>query len=81
MNLSDLIVSYIRTYVPIGLGVALTYLGKHLGIVEPDPGTIAWVTGAVVAGYYTLARFAESKVPALGFLLGSTKQPTYDKAE
>lgn len=77
MNLSDLIVSYIRTYVPIAVGVALTYLGRHLDIVDPGPEAVAWVTGAVVAGYYALARVLATVHPLFGFLLGAPKTPTY----
>lgn len=78
MNLSDLVVSYIRTLVPVVVGIGLTYLAKHIGFVTPEPGLVSWVTGAFITGYYVLVRFLEARFPVLGVLLGVPKPPAYD---
>lgn len=78
MNLSDLVISYIRTGVPVLIGIGLTYLAKRLGIADPPAELTPWVTGVFVTGYYVLARFLESRYPALGWLLGAAKAPAYD---
>lgn len=81
MNLSDLIVSYIRTLVPLGVGAGLTFLGRYFEIVEPPAETVVWLVGAVTAAYYALARYLETLHPVFGLLLGSRKQPAYSKGQ
>lgn len=79
MNLSDLIVSLIRTVVPIGVGVALNFLGRYIGVLpEGSEAVTTWLTGALIAAYYAVARVAETQWPWIGVLLGSRKPPTYD---
>ena len=76
----NLFVSLIRTYVPIAVGAFLTYLAINFNVVV-DAGTSLGLTtaftGLVMAVYYTLARFLESRWPWFGVLLGSTRQPAY----
>lgn len=72
--------SLIRTYVPIGVGVLVTFLARKLHIVI-DEQTSASLTlalgGVAMAAYYTLVRWAERRFPELGWLLGLAKQPAY----
>lgn len=76
--MSDLIVSWIRTIVPVIVGGLLTRAADKWGIVDIDgEATIAVVSGLVVAVYYALARFLEQRYPVAGYLLGSRKAPTY----
>jgi hypothetical protein len=61
-RVSDLVISLIRTWVPIGVGSALGWLASAGDVVVP-PGASA-ATGALVAGlcaaaYYALARSLE----------------------
>lgn len=77
---SDLIVSWIRTAVPVAVGAAATWLAAHFGVVIDDNSKAAVslaVGSVVIAVYYAVVRFAESKIPAVGWLLGVAKQPGY----
>lgn len=79
--MNDTITSLIRTYVPIGVGAFIAWL-VTLGIevsAEAQTGLVVALTGLVTAIYYTVARALEKKVPWLGVLLGSAKQPEYPK--
>lgn len=75
----DLIVSVIRTWVPILMGSIFTYAAT--AGIEIDDVTrvnlIAGLTGLVSALYYFVARLLENKWPAFGLLLGIRKTPKY----
>lgn len=80
--MSDHLVSLIRTYVPLGVGAGLTWLASVLGVVVDESTSTAATVAAVgiaSAAYYTVVRQLEKRWPALGVLLGSTKQPAYSK--
>ena len=79
MNLSDTVVSLIRTYVPVIVGAAVAFVFRKLGWVTPDTTELAAAfTVLVIALYYGAARWLEKKVPALGWLLGVPKEPAYE---
>jgi hypothetical protein len=73
--------SVVRTYVPIGVGYALTWLAA-LGIgLDPDAQT-GLINGLALIGggaWYGLLRWAEPHLPkwARALLFLSTKMPTY----
>jgi hypothetical protein len=78
--MSDLVLSYIRTYVPIGVGAALSWLAVKYGIVldeQISTELTVGLTAVVVAGYYSLVRALETRWPWFGKLLGSSKKPAY----
>lgn len=78
--MTNTILSLVRTYVPVAVGALAAWL-LTLGVelnAEAQTGLTVFLTGLIVAVYYTVARLLERKWPALGFLLGSTKQPVYD---
>jgi hypothetical protein len=93
--LTDLITRYfrpgladrlIRTWVPYGIGLALSYVAIHWHIVVPEQHTstvVLLTTGLVTAGYYALATLLERRFPRLGrwmIALNLTKaRPTYAK--
>ena len=80
MNLNDRLTSRIRTLVPTLVGTAAGWIAAKTGTVIA-PEDIALIVGLVMAGYYELVRTLEAKWPALGWLLGAAKEPTYgDKA-
>lgn len=82
--MSDQIVSLIRTYVPVGVGAALTWLATTLGVgvgEEASTGLTVGVVALVTAVYYAAARWAEGRVPWLGVLLGSRRVPSYPPPE
>ena len=81
--MNDYITSLIRTYVPLGVGFALTWLAREAGIVLDD-NTSAMATAVAVAlvtgAYYAAARAVEQHWPAVGRLFvafGLAKAPTY----
>ena len=84
MNLSDRVVSWIRTAVPVGVGVLVTWLATKLGIVldaETSAALGAFAAGVAAQLYYTGARWLEARWPAAGWLLGVARAPEYPKAQ
>jgi len=76
---SDLIPSLVRTWVPVAVGGVISWLAtQNLQVSGGTQDALATLlTSVVIALYYTVARVLEQKWPALGLLLGSTKQPAY----
>lgn len=80
-----LVDSVIRTWVPVGLGSALSWVSLNyewLGLPARPSATLSLtVTGLVIAVYYLVARIVERKFPKLGrvlLALNLTKaRPTY----
>lgn len=62
VRISDLAVSFIRTFAPIAVGSALTWVSTTWHIVL-KPSTSAqvaiWATAGVTASYYATARYLE----------------------
>jgi hypothetical protein len=78
--MNDLVTSWIRTFVPVGVAAVLTWLAANANIVIDDgasAGLTAGVVALVTAAYYVVARALESRFPKFGVLLGATKQPAY----
>lgn len=71
----NLLVSLKRTLIPIIVGaVAASFLAGYV-----DPLALERVlSGVISAVYYVVIRFAETKFPGVGVLLGSKAQPVYD---
>lgn len=71
----NFLVSVKRTLIPIVVGaVAASFLGQYV-----DPVALERVlSGVISAVYYLVVRFLETKQPAVGILLGSKAQPTYE---
>lgn len=82
--MNDYVISLIRTWVPVGVGLVITWLARKLGVVldEDTSAAASAVAAAVVtAVYYAAARALESRWPALGVLLGAPKTPSYPGGE
>lgn len=77
--MNDLVVSFIRTYVPIFVGSVLSWAAaKGLDIdAQTGAGLIVFLTGVLIAAYYGVVRLLERQWPQLGVLLGSAKKPEY----
>lgn len=77
--MSDLIISLVRTWVPIGVGVVITWLATKGVVIEEEAklGLVAGLTGVITALYYTVARVLETRWPVFGLLLGKRKTPLY----
>lgn len=84
MNLSDTAVSLIRTYVPVIAGAIISWLvsiGINLG-AEANVALVTFLTAALTALYYTVARLLEKRWPVLGrILLGSSRVPEYTEPQ
>lgn len=80
MNLSDNVLSLIRTYVPIGVGLVLGWLISHGLTVDPSLQVTltALITSGASAVYYTLVRALENRWAGFGWLLGAAKAPAYN---
>lgn len=79
----DQLISIIRTSVPLGVGLVVTFLATELGIVldEATSAQAAAVAVTVVSGaYYAAVRALEERWPVAGTLLGSSRAPHYPKA-
>ena len=74
--MTDVSKSIIRSVSSIAVGVVVAVLG-HLGFGAFSAQAAAYVAPAVAAGYAILVRLIESKVPAVGWLLGVPGKPTY----
>lgn len=78
--MNDTLIAYIRTYVPILVGSAISWLFVNYGVVVSEDiasqATIV-LTGAVIAVYYAAIKTLEQKWPAFGKLLGKAGAPTY----
>lgn len=80
MKISDWLASLIRTVVPSGIGVAITWLCTELNIIvdEDTQGQIiGGFTGLAISIYYGAIRWAEERWAWVGWLLGLAKTPEY----
>jgi hypothetical protein len=80
-GVSDVAISYIRTYVPIIWGTVIAFLvGRGIDIPAlSDPALVAGVlVPACIGLWYAAGRFIEQRWPKIGrFMLGSKKTPHY----
>lgn len=79
--MNDLVVSFIRTYVPIAVGSLISFLAtKGLNVdAQAGQGLIVFMTGLLIAAYYGVVRLLEKRYPQFGILLGSVKKPEYSE--
>lgn len=75
--MNDYIVSLIRTWVPVALGGVLSW-AIEAGVEIDRDGAIIAVTGVIISIYYAVVRFAETKYPQIGVLLGKRTAPKYE---
>lgn len=74
--MSDYLVSLIRTVVPVGVAVVLSWLA-NVGVDVDSTEATQFLTGLAVAVYYAVVRAVELRVPWVGWLLGMPKPPSY----
>ena len=74
MKKDDVLASLKRTLIPILVGmIGASFVGPYI-----DQATLRdFLAGLIAAVYYTVVRFAETKVPQVGILLGEARQPEY----
>lgn len=77
MNLSDQIVSIIRTVVPAIVGAVAVKVGMELGVDIDGATAGAFAATLCTSLYYAAARQLEARWPAAGILLGVKRTPTY----
>jgi hypothetical protein len=73
---NDVVLSSIRTVVPIIVGSVIGFLAQKGFDIDRD-AAVTTAVGLCIGVYYLLVRFTEHKWPAAGVLLGSKKQPVY----
>lgn len=79
--MSDIIPSYIRTYVPLAVSYGLVWFATEWGFVLDEASSLAaqtFATGVVFAVYYGIVRALERRWPWVGSFVGLPKAPTYD---
>ena len=77
--MSNFLIAQIRTYVPMAVGAALTWLLNYgLDITSVEGEAVMVMTAALSAIYYFLVRWGAEKWPQLGILLGVNKAPEYE---
>lgn len=70
--MNDYVVSLIRTWVPVAVGAAITWLATEAGIVLDDNTSAIATTAAVAfvtAVYYAAGRAIEQKWPRVGRIM------------
>lgn len=72
----DLLISLRRTLVPVAVGFLLAQAARA-GFDIPADQLTGVLEALVTGGYYAVVRVAEQYAPALGVLLGASKQPRY----
>ena len=78
--LSNQLIAYIRTYVPMGVGAVLSYLALNFGFeVDTDTAVAlgAGLGGLLAGAYYFAANMLAKKWPWFQWLLGYPSAPTY----
>lgn len=73
-------IGYIRTYIPVYVGLVITWLAENAGVIIDDDTSAALKLGAagvVVSVYYAIARRLEERWPKAGRMLGVATQPIY----
>lgn len=79
-TVGNLPASYIRTFVPLGVGWLLSWAFRRGGFILDENSTqlaSQALTVVLTAIYYFLVRLAEKAVPQLGWFLGLATQPKY----
>lgn len=79
--MNDFAVSLIRTWTPILVGMAITWISQSLGVDIDSTEAAVAVTGLVVAVYYGVVRWLETRYPSVGILLGSRQTPAYTEPD
>mgnify|MGYP001546799312 FL=1 len=76
MSDPNLLVSLRRTLVPVAVGFLLAQAAR-VGFDIPAEDLTGVLEALVTGAYYAVVRIAEQYAPALGILLGASKQPKY----
>lgn len=76
MSDPNLLVSLRRTLVPVLVGFLLSQAAR-VGFDIPAEQLTGVLEALVTGSYYAVVRIAEQYAPALGILLGASKQPRY----
>lgn len=78
-TIGDVLVSLVRTGVAIVVGAFVSWAVRHGAHIDAASAT-AYITPAAIAAYYAVVRLLETQFPALGWLLGIAKAPSYTPA-
>ena len=77
--MNNVVISLIRTWVPIIVGSVVSWLATRGWNIDPTTsgGLIVFLTGLFSGVYYGLVRIMEVWFPWMGALLGHTAKPKY----
>jgi uncharacterized membrane protein (DUF441 family) len=75
----NVVLSLVRTWVPIVVGSVVSWLaGLGLDVNTDAKGAMTVLMTAILIGlYYTVVRLLEKQFPWIGILLGAPTQPVY----
>lgn len=76
-SFEDLVYSLRRTLVPIIVGFFLAQLAR-VGFDIPADSLTGVIEALFMGTYYSVVRIVEVNFPAVGVLIGATKQPKYN---
>ena len=80
--MNDLVISHIRTYVPLAVFAVVRFLARY-GVEVDDMTTellVTGIAGLAAAIYYAGVRYLEARRPGIGKLLGVASAPKYPDA-
>ena len=72
----DLLISLRRTLVPVAVGYLLAQAARA-GFNIPADQLTGVLEALITGAYYSVVRIVEQKAPAVGVLLGASRQPRY----
>ena len=79
--MSAWVISQIRTWVPILVGMVLSWVGQFgLNLYEVEGELTIVITAALAGLYYLIVRLLAEWQPWFGYLLGVNKAPEYEGA-
>ena len=73
---NDLLLSLRRTLVPVIVGFLLSQAAR-VGFDIPADELTGVIEALVTGSYYAVVRIAEQYFPAVGVLIGASRQPRY----
>lgn len=80
--IQNYVISFVRTYVMLGVGALVTWLGESQGVIidsKTSNGLVVLAMLIVTAVYYFVVRALEHWQPKLGVLLGVPAKPKYEQ--
>lgn len=79
--MNQLVISMIRTYVPLIVGPLIASGLSALGVIDVNvDGVVATIVSVCIGGYWLAVRLISKKIPKAEILLGHVSPPVYPPA-